>query len=124
MARLKAWEIVLLVLGSPIWLPLLVAACAVILSLYISLWAVIISLWAVFGSLIGCFLGSIVAGIVFACGGNILTGIATLGAGIVCAGLAIFMFYGCRAITEGTVTLTKKIAEWIKNRFTRKEKEE
>lgn len=45
--RLKAWEIVLLALGSPIWLSLGIAAVAVILSLYVSLWSVIISLWAV-----------------------------------------------------------------------------
>ena len=41
--RLGVWEIVLLVLGSPIWISLLIAAFAVILSLYISLWALIIS---------------------------------------------------------------------------------
>ena len=34
--RLTAWEIVLLALGSPIWLSLGIAAFAVILSLYIS----------------------------------------------------------------------------------------
>ena len=34
--RLKAWEIVLLVLGSPIWLSLGIAAAAVILALYVS----------------------------------------------------------------------------------------
>ena len=44
---LKAWEIVLLVLGSPIWLSLLIAAAAVVLSVYITLWAIIISLFAV-----------------------------------------------------------------------------
>ena len=61
--RLKAWEIVLLALGSPIWLSLGIAAVAVILSLYVSLWSVIISLWAVFGSLIGCSFDGMVAGI-------------------------------------------------------------
>ena len=42
----KAWEIVLLVLGSPIWLSLLISVAAVILSLYVSLWSVIVALWA------------------------------------------------------------------------------
>ena len=41
--QLKAWEIVLLVLGSPIWFSLIVAAFSVILSLYVLLWAVIIN---------------------------------------------------------------------------------
>ena len=59
--RLKAWEIVLLALGSPIWLSLGIAAAAVILALYVSLWAVIVSLWAVFGALAACVLVSVPA---------------------------------------------------------------
>lgn len=119
--RLKAWEIMLLVLGSPIWLSLLIAAFAVILSLYASLWSVIISLWAVFGSLVCCALGGIVAGIVFVLSGNDLTGIAMFGAGFLCAGLSIFLFFGCKAATKGTLLLTKKIALGIKNYFVKKD---
>lgn len=119
--RLKAWEIVLLALGSPIWFSLAVAAFAVILSLYVVLWSVIISLWAIFGSLVGCTFGSIVAGIGFALGGYGLTGIAIIGAGIVCAGLSIFLFFGNRAATKGTFLLTKKIALGIKKCFVKKE---
>ena len=119
--RLKAWEIVLLVLGSPIWLSILIAVFAVILSLYVSLWSVIIALWAVFVSLIGCVLGCIAGGIVFACCGNVLTGIAMIGASLVCAGLSVFMFYGCKAVTKGILILTKKLAVWIKNCFIKKE---
>ena len=119
--RLSAGEIVLLVLGSPIWLSLGIAAFAVILSLYISLWAVIISLWAVFVSFIGCAFGGIVAGLVIACSGNALSGVAILAAGIVCTGLSIFLFYGCKAATAGTLILTKKMALWTKNIFIKKE---
>lgn len=106
---LKPWEIILLALGSPIWISLLIAAFAVGLSLYISLWAVIISLWAVFGSLIGCSLGGVAAGGVLACSGNALTGIAMLGGGSVCAGLSVFVFCGCKAATKGTALLSKKM---------------
>lgn len=119
--QLRTWEIVLLALGSPIWFSLGAAVVAVILSLYISLWSVIISLWSIFGSLIGCSFGSVVAGIVFACNRNALTGILMLGVGILCAGLAIFMFYGCKATTKGILVLTKKMAIWIKNCFRKKE---
>lgn len=118
--RLKAWEIVLLVLGSPIWFSLLIAAFAVILSLYVVLWSVIISLWAVFGSVIACAVSNIAVGIGFALAGS-LAGIALAGAGIVCAGLSIFLFYGCRAATKGTLLFTKKIALGIKNCFINKE---
>lgn len=119
--RLRAGEIVLLALGSPIWLSLGIAAFAVVLSLYISLWAVIISLWAIFASFAGCSIGGVLACVVFALGGNGASGAAMLAAGMVCAGLSIFVFYGCRAATEGTLTLTRKMAIWIKNCFIRKE---
>ena len=119
--RLNAGEIVLLVLGSPIWLSLGIAAFAVILSLYISLWAVIISLWSVFVSVAACSLGGILACVVFAAGGNGASGAAMLAAGIVCAGLSIFLFYGCKAATAGTLILTKKMALWTKNIFIKKE---
>lgn len=119
--RLNAGEIVLLALGSPIWLSLAVAAAVVILSLYVSLWSVIISLWAVFASLAACSVSGVLACTVFAIGGNIASGVAMLAAGIVCAGLSIFMFYGCKAATKGTLILTKKIAIWIKNCFIKKE---
>jgi len=119
--RLRGGEIVLLVLGSPVWLSLGIAAFAVMLSLYLSLWAVIISLWSVFVSLAACSVGTVLAGIVFAAGGSGASGLAMLAAGIVCAGLAIFMFYGCKAATNGTLLLTKKPATWIKTRFIGKE---
>lgn len=117
----KAWEIILLALGSPVWLSLLIAAIAVIASLYISLWSVILSLWAVFGSLVGCSFGSIIAGIGFALGNHTLSGIAMIGAGMVYAGLSVFMFLGCKAATKGIFLLTKKLAVWTKNRFIKKE---
>ena len=115
--RLKTWEIILLVLGSPIWFSLGIAAVAVIFSLYIALWSVIISLWAVFASFVGSFIGGLVAGIIIACTGNALPGVAVHAAGLICAGLSIFAFYGCKAATRGFLLLTRKTAIWIKNCF-------
>ena len=119
--RLTAWEIVLLALGAPIWLSLLIAVFAVAVSLYASLWAVIISLWAVFGALVGCAFGVAIAGIVFICTGYVPTGIAVLGAGLVCGGLAVFAFWGCTAATKGTALLTKKLVLGIGHCFSKKE---
>lgn len=122
--RLKTWEIVLIVLGAPLWLSLLIAACAVILSLYVVLLSVIIALWAVFVSLFGCFFGCVVAGIWTSFSGNGLTGIAITSAGIICAGLSIFLFYGCKAATKGALLLTKKVTLGIKRWFIHKEEAE
>jgi len=119
--RLKAWEIVLLALGAPIWLSLLLAAFSVILALYASLWSVIISLWAVFASLIACAVAGVVAGMGFALGGDGLSGLVVISTGLVCAGLSIFLFFGCKAVTSGTILLTRKLVFSLKNCFVKKE---
>ncbi len=114
---LKVLEIILLILGSPIWLSLLICIIAVILSLYVVLWSVVISLWAVFVSFIACALGGIASGIYFIVSGNTLSGAAMLSAGMVCAGLGIFTFYGCKAATKGNFMLAKKIILGVKKCF-------
>lgn len=119
--QMGAWGIVLIVLGSPIWLSLLIAGVAVIFSLYVSLWSVIISLWSVFVAFVGYSFGSMLAGIIFTCTGNKLTGVAMLATAIVCAGLSIFAFYGCKAATRGILLLTKKMAVGTKKCFMKKE---
>lgn len=119
--ELSAWEIVLLVLGSPIWLSMGIAVLSVIFSIYITLWSVIVSFWAIFGSLIACAFAGIAVGIGFALSNLGLPGLAMVGAGLICAGLAIFLFFGCKAATQGAVWLTKKIALGIKNLFIKKE---
>lgn len=119
--RLNGWLILLLVLGCPVWLSLLISAVAVVFSLYISLWAVVVSFWAVFTAVAGCALGGIVGGIGYICGGHGLTGIAMIGAGMVCTGLAILLFFGCKAATKGTVLFAEKAFLWMKNRCSKKE---
>ena len=118
--RLRAWEITLLAVGSPIWVTLLLAVAAVILSLFVSLWAVIVSLWAVPVSLGGTAVGCLVGGVRFALGEHLLSGLATIGAGVACAGLTIFAVYGCKAATVGAARLMKKTIWGIKTCFARK----
>ncbi len=120
--RRNAWEIVLLILGAPLWLPLLIAAFSVLLSLYVSLWAVIVSLWAVFASVIGCTLAGMAAGIGFVLGGHPFSGVALFGAGLVCAGFSVFLVYGCKWITQSTARLTKRAV--CRNKSIREAKEE
>ena len=119
--RLKAWEIVLLILGSPIWLSLLIAALAVVLSLYISVWAVLIALWAVSAALGLCSLIVTVAAAVLSAQGNLPVGITVSGAGIFGIGFSSLMLLGCKAATKGLIVLTKKMVIGIKTSMIGKE---
>ncbi len=118
---LRVWETVLLVLGSPIWLSLLIAVAAVVLALYAAVWAVIISLWAAEAAIAACGLAGIAAWGFFLYQGHFSAAIAVLGAGLVCTGIVIFGFFGCKLATRGLLLLTKKICIGIKSRFIRKE---
>ena len=118
--RLTAGEIVLIVLGSPIWFSLIVAAFVVILALYVSLWAVIISLWTVFISFAACSIACVLACVVHIMGGHSASSAAMLAAGFICAGLSICMLYGCRMSTKIVLIFTKKLVIWIKNFFIKK----
>ena len=113
----KTLAIVLLILGSPLWVSLLAAAFAVLFSAWVAIWSVIIALQSVVASLIVSALICVVVGGVFACYGNAVSGLAMLGGGFICAGLSVFAFYGCRAITGFSWRFTKKIAACIKKYF-------
>lgn len=119
--KLKVWEIVLLILGSPVWLSLLIAAFAVVLSLYVALWSLIISLWAVFGALVISAFGGVIGGVVSSAVGYFLPGVALIAAALFCAGLSVLLFFASIAATKGTVKLTKNIVLWAKNCFIKKE---
>lgn len=106
--RMESWQILLLVLGFPLWFPLLISAFAVVISLLAALWSVVGTLWgALFGALAGTGLGCILLGLGCIVAGNWVMGVALLGAGMCCAGLAIFSFYGCIYATKGAAWLTK-----------------
>ena len=114
----KGLQILLLILGFPLWFPLLIAGFAVALSLYVSVWSVLISFWALFVSLLVSGIARVLAAVLMIVWGQVVPGIAVLGAGLICAGLSIPAFMGCKAATGGTLLLTRKFLSRI---VTRKE---
>ena len=114
---IRAWEVILLVLGAPLWLPLLLAVLAVVLALYVTLWAVVIALWAVVAAVILTGVVAVVAGIVELCQLHLPQGLVLLGGGLVCMGLCALLFLLMKLITVGTVKLCKLIWTGIKSLF-------
>ena len=119
--KIQIWEIILLILGFPIWGSLLISAFAVIISVYATIWSIVISFWAVFASMVACAVCGVGIGIGFSLSSSTLIGIALIGTGLVCTGLSIYLFFGCTAATKGTVLLTNKIILMTKNCFIKKE---
>ncbi len=121
---LRAWEIVLIALGFPVWFPLLMAAGSICLSVYLVFWTLIIALWAIEISLVGAVFSAIALAAVHTVQGSGLSALMPLGAAIFIAGLTIFAFYGCIAASKRIIKLTKKIGVGIKSLFVAKEKKQ
>ena len=120
--KLSAWEIVLLAIGSPIWISLAAVAIAVVLSIYVCLWAVEICIYATNITFFAGALSGVVLTVVYFIHGNVGAALLVLGAGILCAGLGLLMMWVCRESTRLMVVLTKKIWLGIKKMFVRKER--
>ena len=117
---LRAWEIILLILGSPVWLPLVIAALVIFLAVYLVVWSVILSLYAVDFSVAVSGIAGFAGAFVLAFGGRLAKGVFLLGGGLSCMGLAVLMFFGFNFITKGVLFLSKKMLLGIKSCFIRK----
>lgn len=103
---LKVWEIVLLVLGSPLWLSLLLAAAAVALAVYLVIWSLLISAYAV-------VLAFGLSGIVLLARGfgNLLI----MGIGLAMMGLSVLLFFAANVAAKGILALSKRYVLKIKS---------
>lgn len=108
---------VLLALGAPLWIPLLIVAAAVLLSLYAVIWAAVICFWAVDLSLAAAAVACLVSVIPYLKAGNAAGIFFAVGAALACAGLAVLLFCVCKRITAGVLKLTQKALLTIKNLF-------
>lgn len=115
--KLTALEIVLLVLGSPIWVSVIIALFSIVFSLYVVIWSVVISVWAIELSLVVSSTALILLTILKICDIGIFAAIAFFGVALFCIGLSIFAFFGCKALTKAMITLTVKIVSIIKSLF-------
>ena len=118
---LRAWEIVLLVLGAPLWLPLLLAFLAVGLSVWLVLWSLALTLYAVDLSAAAGAAGSVLGCVLSISQGHSMPAVFHAGAALCCAGLTIFLFFGSNASVKGLLRLSRAIALRIKSAFVRKE---
>ena len=121
--KLETWKTVLLIMGFPVWLPLLISAVAVVFSIFVSLCAVVISLWAVDLSLAACLIGGIGGFVISLFTGEVASGALVLAAGMICAALSILLFFGCKETTKCCIWLGKRIILAIKRAFIKKGEE-
>lgn len=95
---LRAWEIILLGLGSPVWLSLMLAAAVLGLAVYAVIWSVLVAAYAV---VLAFALGGIV---VLARGfGQLMF----VGIGLALLGLSVLLFFAANVAAKGILALSK-----------------
>lgn len=113
-----ALRIVLIVLGSPVWLPLLLAAGVVLLSLLIVLWALALSFGAVVLAL-GVTAVALLGGLFF--GYLSASPLMLLGLACIAGGVCILGFLALKPLCRGIAALCAALIKWIKSLLIKKE---
>ena len=110
-------QIVLLILGSPVWLPLSIVILGILLVFYLLLWVLVLVLYAVDLCVTVVGLSGFLGACVQMFGGRLAQGAFLLGVGLACAGLAVLLFFGSSLIAKGVLILGRKMLRAIKSCF-------
>ena len=110
--------VVLMIVGFPIWFPLLVSFLAIIFSLYIAMWAIVVSFYAVELSFAITAVASLLGAFTFMMGQiPFATAIAFLGCTFVFTGLTLLLWKPVVAITKWMISIIKVVFRSIKSIF-------
>ena len=117
---MRDWEIVFLIIGFPLWFPLLITAMVLILVGYILAWVLVIVTYSVEMATASAGLAAISAGIATFFGGAHWLGFGMAGAGAMCLGFASLWIFACNGETRASIALTRAIILSIKKRFVKR----
>lgn len=101
----------LIILGIPLWLPLLIAILSVVLAVYAVLWAVALTVFTLAIALVVSAVALLGAGVVFVLTGKVIPGLFIIGGVMVCAGLGILAVILTRYTVKGVIFIGKRI--WL-----------
>ena len=115
--ELKAWEVVLIVLGSPVWIPLLITAAVLLLTLWIVAFALLISFYAVVLSFVAAGIGGLICTIPLFIANSPYMAVLMLGAALIGIGIAILFVVSVKPVTVGIFRVCKASVNGIKRMF-------
>ena len=119
----KGWSVAAIaavVLGSPVWIAILVALAAVAFTLFVAFWAVAISIAAAMAAVVLTGIGLLIAPI-FMISSGLPVAMLCFAAGLGVIGIALLGFVGVKYLAKGIVSLGKLTIRGIKSVFIRKE---
>ena len=117
--KLSGFLIAMLILGFPLWFPLLITGAALMVVALTLVWVLVLTLWAV---CLGLFSGGMAAIITLFMSSfqSSLPFVAQVGLGMAAMGLSIFLFYGAKGAIPLAMGATVSMVSWIKRGFVRR----
>ena len=122
--KMRAIEIVLLILGAPLWIPLLITALVLIFVFFLILWlgtVILASLCLSFGA--AC-IGLIISSVAYFFSGSPAAGVCCIGGSLICLGLMLLMVPATFYTAKGTAKLCRNIVLGIKSMLIGKGREQ
>ncbi len=120
--KLRAWEIICLILGSPIWVPLLIVAIVLIFVWYIVIWVIVIAFFVVDLALLVSGIAAVIVGAASLIQLRPTAPFLAIGTGLCLIGISVLLFIPLLKLAKVTGKLGKKTALWIKSWFVRRKK--
>ncbi len=117
----RTWEIILLILGSPIWLSIVLAFAACVLAICISFWAVIVSLFATSFALAVSVVAIVIASFVLLFSKSFAQFAIFLGCAFVICGVCILLFIASKYLVKCAILMVKGFFRLLKKSFVKKE---
>lgn len=118
-AKMSGFMIAMIILGFPLWFPLLVTGAALMVVMLTLAWVLVLVLWAV---CLALFSGGMAAIITLFIGGYHfgVPVVGQIGLGMAAMGLSIFLFYGAKGAIPLATGATLRLVSRIKKGFVRR----
>lgn len=114
---LRGIEILLLVLGAPLYLPFLVLLVSLVLTVYVLLFSMVAVLAALLVSTLITGIGGLVLTVISLFGGAFSTALALFGIGLFSIGLSVFLSFGIGGACRGLLSLARMFLRFLKSLF-------
>lgn len=122
--KTPTWVVVLLIIGFPVWAPLLLGLGITAFSLYIALWSIVLVFWAVDAALFLAVIAGLLAIGITMIKGSMLSAMIYFGITLILIGLALFGLIGCFYASKGLAALFAAIFRSIKKKLISKNEKE
>ena len=113
--QLRGWEIAMLIVGFPLWFPLLIVFILLCLLGYLLIWLGVLITYTIEVCLASIGVWGLV--LFFGALGGGLFSMTYLGMALACLGGAFLFIFACIGITKATITLSKITIRKIKSSF-------